>query len=66
MLKSKAKKQEIKTIMNPDMLCKSVRKNPSKFSLKNRIACMGKDKPKEKVVKKKKKKVKKKAQKKKD
>lgn len=62
MLKSKSKKQEVKTIMNPDMFCSSVRKNPSKFSVKNRIACMGK----EKVVKKKKKKVKKKAQKKKE
>jgi len=62
MLKSKAKKQEVKTIMNPDSFCSSVRKNPSKFSVQSRRACMGK----EKVVKKKKKKVKKKAQKKKE
>ena len=64
MLKSKAKKQEVKTIMNPDMFCSSVRKNPSKFSVQSRRACIGKVKPKE--VKKKKKKVKKKAQKKKE
>ena len=59
MLKSKAKKQEVKTIMNPDMFCKSVRKNPSKFSVQSRRACIGKVKPKE-VKKKKKKKAQKK------
>ena len=62
MLKSKSNKEEVKTIMNPDVLCKAVRKNPSKYSLQLRRACMNiklkdekkkKPKKKKKVVKKK-------------
>jgi hypothetical protein len=60
MLKGKSKKEEVRTIMNPDVLCKAVKKNPSKYSLQLRRACMGiKVKDEKKKTKKKKKVVKK-------
>ncbi len=53
MLKSKAKKSVVNTIMNPDTLCKAVKKNPKKYPTQLRKACIGSLKPKEVKPKKK-------------